>query len=298
MIPFILFCKNFKSGEIMEETKKRFTLPNEKVIVKFIPRKKGMAANVADNHVISGGMMNRATIKYQAPIQRNGAIANVLSSDEKATLEEMTGLNLSVYKEFFEEFMVPLRKDDASNILDLSHPMDYISYKILMACGEVAPDWEARKLNPEYRFAIVREGEVQDEKKKRLDVKKEAFKAYGRIEDDKDKLVSILKLLTNKAIASTSKLKWIQGQVETIVDESPKSFLDVVNDANFEIKALINKAVEAKVVIKEGGQYNTVDGVQLCTPGGIATFANAVSFLSDDKNQEIRLLIEARIDKA
>jgi len=283
----------------MEEKKtSTFTLPNEKVIVKFIPRKKGMAANVAKNHVIAGGMMNRATIKYQAPIQRNGAIANVLTKEEKEFLEDETDLNLSVYSDFFEKFLVPLRKDDASNKLDLSHPMDYISYKILMACNEVAPDWEARKLNPEYRFAIVREGEVHDEKKKALDFKKDAFKAYGKIEDDKEKLISVLKLLTNKAIASTSKLNWIQGQVEIIVDENPKGFLKVVKDPNFDVKALINKAVEAKVIIKEGNQYVTVDGVQLAEPGGIATFANAVGFLSDDKNQEIKLLIEARIDKA
>ena len=42
----------------MEETKvSNFTLPNETVVVRFIKRKRGMAANVADNHIISGGML-------------------------------------------------------------------------------------------------------------------------------------------------------------------------------------------------------------------------------------------------
>lgn len=282
----------------MEETVNTFTLPKEVIIVKFIPRKRGMASNVPDNHVISGGMMSKAKVKYQAPIQKNGAIANILTTTEKAFLEDETGLNLSVYGDFFKEFFVSLFKDDASNKFNLQDPMDYIAYKILSVCPEVAPDWEARKLNPEYRFAITREGEVQDEKKKALDVKKEAFKAYGKIEDDKEKLLSVLKLLTNKAIASTSKIGWVQAQIEIIVDENPEKFLSVVQDPHFETKALINRGVEAKVIIKEANQYVTNDGLQLCEPGGVATFANAVKYLDDDKNQELRLLIEARIDKA
>jgi hypothetical protein len=285
----------------MEETTidiSNFTLPNEVIIVKFIPRKKGMAANVPENHVIAGGMMSKAKVKYAAPIQRNGAIANILTLEEKTFLEEKTGLNLSVYADFFKNFYVSLFKDDASNKFNLWDPLDFIAYKILSVCPEVAPDWEARKLNPEFRFAITREGEVQDEKKKALDVKKEAFKAYGKIEDDKEKVLSVLKLLTNKAIATTSKIGWLQGQVEIIIDENPEKFLSVVQDPHFETKALLNRGVESKVVIKEGNQYVTNDGLQLCEPGSVSTFANAVKYLDDDKNQELRLLIEARIDKA
>ena len=66
-----------------EATKVGFQLPDEKVIVKFIPRKKGLAANVEDNHVISGGMLSGAKIKYVAPLERNGAIKNILTNEEK-----------------------------------------------------------------------------------------------------------------------------------------------------------------------------------------------------------------------
>ena len=283
----------------MKEIKiKEFSLPNEEITVKFIPRRKGMAANVPDNHVIAGGMMSKSRKEYYAPLQRNGAIANVLTTEEKKFIEDATQLNLSVYGDFFKTFSVALRKDDASNKFDLSNPIDFISYKILMACSnEIAQNWDARNDSPEFLFAITREDEVQNTKKKKLDVKKEAFKAYGRIEDDKEKLLSVLKLLTNQAIASTSKLVWIQGKVEEIVDNTPKSFLDVVNDSSFETKALINRGVESKIIIKEGNQYVTNDGLSLCEQGSIATFSNAVRFLDDDKNQEVRLLIQARIDK-
>lgn len=278
--------------------KSKFSLPSEEIIVKFIPRRKGMAAHVADNHVIAGGMMSKSKIKYQAPIQANGATANILTKIEKKHLEKITGLNLSVYGDFFQTFFVSLFKDDASNHFKLWDPIDFISYKILMACtNEIAHTWEARKVNPEYRFAITRIGEVQDEKKKKLDVKKEAFKLYGKIEDDKGKLLSVLKLLTNNPIASSSKIEWVQGRVEEIVDNTPKAFLDVIKDPSFETKALINRGIEAKIITKEGNQYSTNDGIVLSNSGEIATFSAAVRYLDDDKNQELRLFIEARIDK-
>jgi len=279
-----------------ETTKSAFTLPHEKVIVKFIPRKRGMAANVGKNHVISGGLLNKAVIKYQAPIQRNGKIANVLTAEEKEYLERVTGLKLSVYNDFFYDFFVTLRKDDSSNHFDLSDPMDYISYKILMATEEVAPDWESRNLDQVYKFAITREGEVKEEKKKGLDDKMEAFKMYGKIEDDHEKLLSVLRLVSNRAIAKSTKLKWLQAEVQTIVDEQPSKFLSVIKDSNFEIKSMLNKAIDAKVVIKEGNQYVTVDGLQLCKNGEIATFDTAVRFLAEDKNQEVYHLIQARLE--
>lgn len=276
-----------------------FSLPNETVTVKFIPRKKGMAANVDSNHVISGGMLTNAVNGYVCPVQRKGGLANILTKEEKEYLENVTGLNLSVYADFFKKFKVSLRKDDASNTFDLSDPLGYISIKVLEHYpDEIAHSWAQRNDKPTYQFAITRSGEVTDEKKAKLDIKKEAFKLYGKIEDDKDKLISVLKLLTNKPISSTSTLKWIQGLVEEIVDSKPNSFLSVVQDSNFETKALINKATDAGVIKKNGNKYGTVDGLDLCEEGEAPSFENAVKYLNNPKNQEIRSLIEAKTDNA
>jgi len=284
--------------ELKEQVETTFSLPNETITVKFIPRKKGMASNVPDNHIIAGGMMSRAKHRISAPLQANGKIANLLTTEEKDYLEEKTGLNLSVYGDFWKTYYVSLFKDDASNKLYLGDELDYISYKILSAAPEIAPDWESRNLDQEYKFAITREGEVKDEKKKALDVKFEAIKYYGKIEDNREKLISVLKLLSNRAIAPNTKLKWLQGEVQSFLDEKPKAFLEIVSDPHFETKALINRAIEAKVIIKENNQYRTVDGLELCEKGEIPTYGNAVRYLEDEKNQELKLTIEARTDKA
>lgn len=285
----------------MEETlqfREAFTLPNETVTVRFIKRKRGMAANVADNHIIAGGMLPNAKKKFCAPVQAsNGVIVNVLTKEEKDYLESVTGLNLSVYGDFWKTFYVTLRKDDTSNILELSNPIDYLKYKLLMSLkDDVAPSWDMRNHKQTYQFVLTKEGEIQDEKKAKLDIKKEAFKAYGKIEDDREKLVGVLKLLSNQPISSSSKLKWIQGKVEEYVDSSPKAFLNVITDPYLKTKVLINKGVEKKLIIKKGNKYETVDGLELSEEGQIPSFINAVKYLENPKHQDVYLLLEAKIN--
>jgi len=272
------------------------TLPDMKVTVKFIPRKKGMAANVPSNHVISGGMLDNAVKKFSAPLQRNGAIANVLTNEEKELLEKMTGLNLSVYDDFWKTFFVSLRKEDANNIFDLSDPMDYISVRLLETLeNTIAKSWSDKDKNPAYQFAITREGELDSVKKSKLDVKKRAFKAYGRIEDDRTKLISILKLLSKRPISKESKLDWIQGKVEEYIDTKPDAFLSIVEDKSFETKALLQKAIDEGVVLNKGGKYSTIDGLDLCEEDESPTYSNAVKYLENPRHQEVKMLIEAKL---
>ena len=285
-------------GEVKEKVKKPFTLPDETVIVKFVRRRKGMAANVDENHVISGGMLTNAKKKYSAPLQKNGSIANILTKEEKEYLEAETGLNLSVYGDFWETYQVSLFKDDASNKFDLSNPMDYIAIKILEAYeDDIAHEWKLRNKKQTYDFVITRENEIGDERKRSLDTKKQAFKLYGKIEDDREKLIGILKLLSNKPISKDSKLRWIQGKVEEYVDTTPSRFLSVVEDESLETKLLINKAVDAGYIIRNGNKYSTADGLELSESKQPASFDNAVTYLDNPKHQDVRDLIVAKINK-
>lgn len=282
-----------------KQYKGSFTLPNEIVIVKYIHRRRGMAANVEANHVIAGGMLDKAVRKFSAPLQRNGSIKNVLTVDEKEYLESVTGLDLSVYGNFWVNFRVSLHKDDANNRFDLSNPMDYISIKILESLSkeDIALSWTDRNKNQTYQFAITREHEEMLESKVKYDSKKEAFKMYGKIEDDRDKLLGVLKLLTNKPISKDSKLEWIQNKVEEFIDTMPSQFVSVVNDKSFHTKLLINNGIDKGVIVKNSNKYSTVDGLELCNSGELPTFDNAVTYLDNIKNQEVRDLIEAKINK-
>ena len=280
--------------ELRDEVIEKFELPDKEIVVKYIRRKQGMASSVGDEHVIAGGMLEGAVCKYQAPLLRNGSIANVLTKEEKATLEELTGLDLSVYGDFWTEHFVSLFKDD--NRFNLRNPLDYISYKILWFLkDDIARTWSERNDKQTYRFVMTSSDEEITEKKVGYDHKKNAFKLYGKIEDDKDKLIGIIKLLTNKPVSKDSPLKWLQTKVEEFIDNKPAAFIELLNDTKFETKLLIQNAEEKGVIIKHGNKYKTIDGLDLCENSQVATFENAITYLDNPKHQDVRSFIEAKI---
>jgi len=285
-------------GEVKGVEGKVFELPQEKVTVKFIKRNRGLAADVADSHVISGGMIEGATRKFCVPLLRNGGLKNVLTNEEKEFFEKghFNGVNLSIYSDFWKNQYVSLEKID--NILDLSVPEDYLKYKILLAWTDViAPSLDDFKKTNKgtYQFYITRTGEELKDRSKKLDLTKTAWKEYWKIEDNKDVLISIIYLMTGKKISDNSTMKFINTEVETLVDTRTKDFLNLVEDPNFETKTLIALAENAGIVLKKNGKYETVDGLTLAKQGEIASLPNAVNYLIDPKNHEVRDLIQARV---
>lgn len=278
----------------------KFSLPNKKVTIKHIPRKTPLAPDASPTHVAYGGMLSGASTKYSAPLQRNGDVKNVLTNEEKEVLEEMTGLKLSIYGDFWDNFYVTLRRDDASNVLDLSNPTDYIQYKILCAYSgtSIAPSWADRNRILSYKFAITEPEELTIDTNKRYNLKKEAFKIYGRIENTRDTLISVLRLLENKNVSDKTSIDRIQEKVLDYVDNDSAKFLSVVNDAKFETKALLMEAVNQGIIKRTGNKYVTVDGLELCESGEVPLFTNAVNYLDSNKNQDVRSLIEAKVLKS
>jgi hypothetical protein len=278
---------------------KGFELPNEKVTIKFIKRNKGLAADVGESHVISGGMIEGATRSFCVPLLRNGGLKNVLTAEEKEFLEKghFMGVNLSIYSDFWKTQNVVLEKLDT--ILDLSVPEDYLKYKILLAWDDVIAEslTKFKETNKgTYQFYMTRTGEELKDRSKKLDIIKSAWKEYYRIEDNRNVLISIIYLMSGKKVSENSTMKFINTEVETLVDTRTKDFLNLIEDPNFETKTLIALAESAGIVLKKNGKYETVDGLTLAKQGEIASLANAVKYLIDPKNHEVRDLIQARVE--
>lgn len=283
----------------MGETLSGFELPNGKVKIKFIKRKQGMAANVKDNHIISGGMLEGSYRKFPVPMLRNGGLKNILTEAEKKFFETKVydGQSLSMYSKFWDNFYVTLEKLDTQ--LDLSIPDDYIRYKLLLGWDKViAPSLKVFKNAPtaQYQFYLEREGEEEIMQAKTLSHTKMAWKNFNKIEDNADVLAAVVFLMTGKISSQNAKLAYLNTQVEQLVDSRAEKFNNLIADAQFESQVLVANAERAGVIKKVKGSYETEDGLPLTEGGQPATVKNVVAFLNEPKNNEVKELILSRLD--
>ena len=277
-------------------------LRDERVILRHLPKENAMIGN-NPKHLLSQGMAEGTTKRYTVPRLRNGDLKNPLTDDEKEFLESFMGLEpgaLSVYKKeknYWWNFQVILQKED--NYLDLKSPDDYIKYKVLLLNDNlIAPGLDALQSKPKatYEYVVIREEEEANVNKKRINSTMEAYKEYGKIEDDASALRLVAETITGKPYAATTKLIILQDKVDGYIKQDAKLFLKIVQDPMFKTKVLIREAIDAGVISNRGGQLYLRDGdVPLCDEG-TPTLSVAAAYLNEPKNSQLLLTIEAKIN--
>jgi len=277
-----------------------FELPDKRVEVRYIRRQRGLVRD--KNHVAYGGLMDGATVTFPAATQRNGNYANVLTKEEKEFLEKELSLDengLSVYnkKGFWKDLKIRLTKEGI--ILDLSDPIDYIKYKTLLSYKDTIAS-SLKDIEPEYdkqsyRFVLVEEGEETKKKLSNLDVKKEAYKLLGKLEDDRQAMIDYFSVKGLKIAEGTS-MEALKAKLGDEVETNPREFVKVLNDPSYHTKVLINLGVRFRIIIYKDGSYYLKENGEPLSKIGKATFQKAVEFLEDPENQATRLYIKEQID--
>lgn len=283
-------------------------LRNEIIEVRFIPKQ----TRITDpKNPMYGGMGENSIRVISVPRQRSGTFVNVLTNAEKKYLEYAMGLEdnaLSVYNKhdnFWSNSTeggiskVILQKRD--NRLDLSDPVEFIQYKILLADKEhIAPDLQTLQDKPKatYEFVLVSDSETNTTAKMKFNYKKQAYIAYGKIEAKYDVLKAVLEMLTMKPVSKNVKLDFLQVEVSEFLESDPKTFLNVVEDPLLDTKILIKKAVDEGIIAKRTDYYYLRSTNEpLCEAGEEATLTIAAKYLSAARNQETRFAIEGRLKK-
>lgn len=282
-------------------------LRNEKVIVRFISRARGMITD--PKHVLYGGMATGSKMVLTTPLLRSGGFADVLTKDEKRFLEYKLGLEpnaLSVHNRvnnFWSDAnpngigKVELIKGD--NPFDLSDPTDYIKYKICLQNRDVvAPSIQELQDRPKatYRFVVVSENDTTKAANMKVTLKAQAYMEFGKINEDRDKLRVIIETIDGRPTASNSKLEYLQGKVGELIEANTKMFLQVVKDPLLDNKILIKKAIEAGVIANRGNYlYTRQDNQPLCESGQEPTLNVAARYLSLPKHQDLKFSIEAKV---
>ena len=292
--------KHSTNGELIN------CLSNKTVIVQYIPRQGAISD---PKHVMYGGLAERSTITLTVPRLKSGTLKNVLMDSEKEYLEHIMGLEvgaLNVYNKvnnFWENTTeggvssVRLSKYDTR--LDLSDPIDYIKYKILLANKDiVAPNLQALQDNPKatYQFVITSDDIINTAAKSKMTIKQQCYVEYGKIENKPQILKTVIETITGKPLAANVKLDVLQVKAGELLEAQSKLFLKVVRDPLLENKVLIQQCVDAGLISKKGNYlYLRSDNTPLCEAGEEPVLSSAAKYLGSPKRQELKFSLEAKL---
>lgn len=279
-----------------------FSLPKMVVRIEFIKQQKGSITNT--KHVLYGGMAELAKRRLvPRRNQVNFKYISILTEEEQAFLEPMLSLEkggLSIYKtegNYWDGMYVDLFKEGIN--LDLSDPIEYIKYKIVLSYDDlVCPSLAQQKLafKQTYKFVVVKPGEKGNEKVSVYNLKKEAYAIATKLELNMQHVREFL-YLANIRSTSDASISWLKEKLSEMVEEKPQLVIDLHTSADYETRALISRGVLAGVIRDTNGKYSLEDGLQLCAEGEMATLANAIKFLASGANSDVKLLIEAKLGK-
>jgi hypothetical protein len=274
-------------------------LPDEKVTVKYVLRQKGNITN--RSHVAYGGKLEDVVDKYCARMSptRRDSFLPIFTPEEQAFLEKELALaegdlNPNKSDGYFSQILIRLSKAGIS--LDLSKADDYIKYKVLLSyTDKVSPDIFTTHTRKTYDYEIVRAKDVTQKATKRLNYNKESYKILGKIENSRDQLAGAYRILTGKKISSETSKEWLEARVGNLIEEDAKRFVEVLTDPLYEGKLFIERAIDHGAIKKLKGLYYTIDGVELANEGETPTLINAINYLDNIENQDLRLSIEIKM---
>lgn len=276
-------------------------LRNETLIVRFINRPGSI---MEPHHVLFGGMAEGAKKTFTVPIlESTGTYVNVLTNKEKAYFEEIFDRDLGAYSKngtnFWDNYRVELTKGD--NVLHLTDPDDYIKYKVLLANRNlICPSQEAYDEKPLATYLYVITSDQADLKRatKKRNIKVECIKWAGKNADDFMLLKTVMSLLDGRVISDDANIEFVQNELDKKIDEDAQKVYNIITDETLPIMVLLQRSVGKGLVMKNGDFYYYKDGktkVPMCKEGEDPIMKNAIKFLLNPKNQELKFALEAQI---
>lgn len=284
-------------------------LRNEVVQVKLIEKATGLVND--PNHVYYGGMAPKSSYTLSVPREtRSGNFVNVLTDAEKDFLEAYMGLEANALSKYRKKDnmwsdanpngfgKVTLQK--RGNVLDLSNPVDYIKYKVLLANKDyICPSLTALQENPKatYKFYIVSESEESRIAQNKMNSTMESYMKFGEIKTDFDLLRTLVEGLTGSVVAPTTKLEFLHKMCNDLIQKNASVFLRAIKDPLLPTKSLIKRAVEAGLISYKGDYlYLKSDGSPLCEQNENPTLIFAAKYLNSPKHQDLKLSLEAKLN--
>ena len=210
---------------------------------------------------------------------RSGSIYTGLGKETAERLGELLGKDLSPGSSFWETFYIRTAGKDI--ILDLDDPFDELKYHFLKNHKRVKGSMFEHKATA--NFVLIN----QEEESKRANLFQRTKRAAVR-EFDKmtpEEMRKALRIFGKNAENLGAEI--VENRLWDIIEGDPQGFLDKwVNNKNRETQWLIERAVSMNVIRKNKMLYTY--GSDTIGHG----LEDAVSYLDDPKNQDVRIAIK------
>lgn len=286
----------------MAETRElKNCLSEEKVFVKYVMDVKN---GITDRtHPLYGGLSTSASIGIPAPLMTK-RIGMIFSKEELEFLGEELGENLKPNSDFWKEF----RRDQAGTMVDgfpihlrkegamfnKNNAMDYIKIRILEDSPIVANSLEGLKQSEGCRFYLLSEKDVYKKEISDISTKQEAYKLFGKYEDDEAVLKYVLKS-NNKSVDPKAKIEFLQKEAWKITETNPKAFTAVLKDEHLKTKIKMSDFLQYKLINKMNNLYYDIEGKALALDGEMNDVNGAARYLDSGIGGEFRLEMEAKV---
>tara|TARA_R110002012_G_scaffold100312_1_gene238942 strand:+ start:10385 stop:11263 length:879 start_codon:yes stop_codon:yes gene_type:complete len=273
------------NAAVMESESVYNTVQNNKVTLKPI-KKHGWLPEDHDGSIRYSRCFERLTVQSQ---RGTGILNTGLTEEDERRLENKMNMNSGTLSRYNTDYWNKFYIDVPSNgkELDTKNPKDELTYLVLKAHQRVANSELERFDSPfaEYIMTSVEQEAKVENKKSKL--KRKAYKRFSNMSTTE--MANVLKVMGKRAGADAS-VDFIEAQLDKIVTDNPRGFLETVDDPTFELRAFIDDCLKERVLVKNGTKYTL--------PGGDVvgfTLEQAIEYLQNPDNQEVYIDLKGKL---
>lgn len=220
--------------------------------------------------------------------------ATGLTKEDIESLSKYVSYDLSSFynpeKEhpFWSTKIATLKMPNHTLLLHLNQPLHFIYWKMATASRFVANSLPEADSWPDATHYIADEKEVIEIEAKKAELETTAIIKASKINIDKK--VQLVLVLGGKNVKGQSD-QFINLEINKIIKHDPQAFLDLlqVDPVDVASRAIVKEALDKGVLTKSGGHITWFN-----EPLGM-TEEDAAKFLSQDKNQDLKMAIQAKL---
>ena len=234
----------------------------------------------------------RTTTKISTEINgETGLYKTGLTAKEAKDFEEALALpkgSLGPKSPWWGDIVIRLNNDKAT-YFSFSGVLDEIKYRVLVQSSKIANSELDIYNSPNVGFYIDDPEEKAKVESMSIDYELDAIEEFQKASVETKR--SLLRLFGKKGLDDISETM-LKAELYKKMKANPKMFVQYVKDPAMKVRALLEEAIEKRVLSKKGVYfYNGEDLIGSSTD-------EVIGYLSDIKNQTVKLAIENRVRKA